>query len=395
MLSAPFPYYGGKARLADAVWRELGDVTVYAEPFAGSLAVLLASAPHRREIVCDTDGHICNFWRALQHDPKGVARHADYPTFHQDLRARHLWLRRWGQDNAERVSAEAEFFDVRAAGWWVWGISNWIGGGWCQAPGDRRPAVDGKGAGGRGVQTQRENLPPDQIPRLDPQGGGRGVQTQRLGVPDSIPKVACFVGGQGVQAQRLSVPWDKRPQVDSRALGGRGVQAQRQGSPGAWPRPRETPAPVIGTGERLMEWFDALAQRLARVVVLNRSWESAVTPTLLLDTPTSPSPPVGIFMDPPYLTPGRKTDIYLSDYLGESDEVAAKAYRWAVEYGDRYRVAFCCHAGDFPLPDGWRAVASTFGGIKRADRRLEHADMVMFSPACVGEPAAEQGRFTL
>ena len=57
-LSAPFPYYGGKARIALAVWRELGDVTVYAEPFAGSLAVLLASEPHRREIVCDTDGHI-------------------------------------------------------------------------------------------------------------------------------------------------------------------------------------------------------------------------------------------------------------------------------------------------------------------------------------------------
>ena len=33
-------------------------MTVYAEPFAGSLAVLLASEPHRREIVCDTDGHI-------------------------------------------------------------------------------------------------------------------------------------------------------------------------------------------------------------------------------------------------------------------------------------------------------------------------------------------------
>ena len=75
-LGAPFPYYGGKARLADAVWRELGDVTVYAEPFAGSLAVLLASEPHRREIVCDTDGHIVNFWRALRNDPDGVAFHA-------------------------------------------------------------------------------------------------------------------------------------------------------------------------------------------------------------------------------------------------------------------------------------------------------------------------------
>ena len=416
-LSAPFPYYGGKARQADAVWRELGDVTVYAEPFAGSLAVLLASEPHRREIVCDTDGHIVNFWRALRNDPAGVALHVDYPTFHQDLRARHLWLRRWGKENDDRLSEDPEWFDSRAAGWWVWGISSWIGGGWCQAVGDRtdkRPLAKPKD-GGQDVQVQRENLPVDKRPLVHANGGRPGVQVQRTGLPDSIPRVTSWPGGNGVQAQRESLPsdrhpmasptgggrgvqaqrtglpWDKRPQVDSRGLGGRGVQAQRQRTEDK----RDDLALEVGTGERLSNWFHHLAQRLARVVVLNRSWESAVTPTFLMHTPTSPQPPVGIFMDPPYPTARRQRDIYQSDYHGESDAVAVDAYLWALRHGDRYRIAFCCHEGDFPLPTGWRAMRQTFGGIKRSDRR-DNTDMVMFSPACVGAAqTASQGRLSI
>ena len=37
----PFPWFGGKADAAPAVWEALGDVDHYCEPFAGSLAVLL------------------------------------------------------------------------------------------------------------------------------------------------------------------------------------------------------------------------------------------------------------------------------------------------------------------------------------------------------------------
>ncbi len=49
MLKAPFPWFGGKSRAAELIWSRLGDVSNYVEPFAGSLAVLLAStrAAHR------------------------------------------------------------------------------------------------------------------------------------------------------------------------------------------------------------------------------------------------------------------------------------------------------------------------------------------------------------
>ena len=153
-LKAPFPWYGGKSRSAHLIWSMPGDPKVYAEPFAGSLAVLLKRPPtaHRRprEMVVDIDHHIVNFWRAVKADPGAVAHHCDHPTFHADLTARHRWLREWGDLHRKRVPADPDYSDARATGWWVWGISLWIGGGWCQVSYDRRPMVQATG-GGRGV----------------------------------------------------------------------------------------------------------------------------------------------------------------------------------------------------------------------------------------------------
>lgn len=65
-LKAPYPWFGGKARVSDLVWSRFGDVANYVEPFAGSLAVLLGR-PHapRVETVNDKFCFIANFWRAL------------------------------------------------------------------------------------------------------------------------------------------------------------------------------------------------------------------------------------------------------------------------------------------------------------------------------------------
>ena len=40
-LRAPFPWFGGKRRVAPEVWERFGDVPNYVEPFFGSGAVLL------------------------------------------------------------------------------------------------------------------------------------------------------------------------------------------------------------------------------------------------------------------------------------------------------------------------------------------------------------------
>ena len=135
-LAAPFRIdFGGKSRLAPAIWERLGNPVVYVEPFAGSLACLLArpDGAGQREIVCDLDGGISNFWRAVTAEPDLVAAWADYPTFHADLTARHKWLRAWFAEHSAELSADPHFYCAKVAGWWVWGISLWIGGGWCNA----------------------------------------------------------------------------------------------------------------------------------------------------------------------------------------------------------------------------------------------------------------------
>lgn len=444
------PYYGGKRRWAPVIWKYLGKPTVYVEPFLGSGAVLLAS-PHGaadREVVCDTDGHICNFFRALQFDSDACAYWADYPTIHQDLTARHRWLIQWRRDNAERLSLDPEFFDVKAAGWWVWGISSWIGGQWCvdrDRPRERRPYT--QTVGGRGVQTQREGLPNvvDGIPRMSNKPGGRGMQKQRKELPkvtDKVPKFAGFVGGgSSIQKERQNLPKveEKRPLV---AIGGgRGIQMQRERLPKVHDQVPAHPAssqgvqaqrkrlpevsdaiPSLGTGQGpgggrgvqaqvrrrrfadvpaasydgardtrpdLIAWFRALAERFERVVVLNRDWKSAVTPTILMHTPSGPKPPVAVFLDPPYTLDQRHDTIYHSDLEGTSDSAAAESWAWALEHGDVYRIAYCAHEGDIEVPDGWASETDTFRGPNKAITRAKR-ELIVFSPACLRSPAQGQ-----
>ena len=80
-MKAPFPWMGGKSRVSDLVWDRFGNVPNYCEPFFGSGAVLL-NRPHDPgvETVNDLDCMVANFWRALQHDPEGVAAAADWPV---------------------------------------------------------------------------------------------------------------------------------------------------------------------------------------------------------------------------------------------------------------------------------------------------------------------------
>ena len=357
----------------------MGNPTVYVEPFAGSLACLLArpDGPGQREIVCDLDGGISNFWRAVEAEPDTVAYWADYPTFHHDLTARHKWLRAWFAEHSAELSADPHFYCAKVAGWWVWGISLWIGGGWCNAISDRKDGgtTDGRpfvhnGGSSQGVAAQRLNTPygsPKDAQRVwdvrPAVTSANGVSAQAQRAQDKRPMAGATGGGTGVSAQRTP---DSRPHA-ARKPGGMGVSAQ------------------CTTRPDLVEWFRAIQERLKGVIVLNRSWESALTPTLLMHTPTAPKPPVGILLDPPYLTIDRQSELYGSDADGSSSDVATAAYQWAIANGDRFRIAYCCHEGDFPVPDGWTFITASFGGVKDAERRASRQDMVMFSPMCVPE----------
>lgn len=177
LLKAPFPWFGGKSRVTHLVWPRLGNVRNYVEPFAGSLAMLLGRPlewPAGLEIVNDLDSYVANFWRAIQHDSEAVAAAADWPVNECDMRARHQWL----HDQVEfrkRMLADPDYYDAKIAGWWVWGISSWIGSGWCSIPTNERFPRRRVGKSGKDKALSK------QIPLL--RKGGRGITRQ---IPEII-----------------------------------------------------------------------------------------------------------------------------------------------------------------------------------------------------------------
>lgn len=62
----PFAYFGGKTLLAPRIAATFGPHGHYVEPFAGSLAVLLAKPAARMETVNDLDRDLMCFWRVLR-----------------------------------------------------------------------------------------------------------------------------------------------------------------------------------------------------------------------------------------------------------------------------------------------------------------------------------------
>ena len=126
-LKSPFMYRGGKSLVADEVHRRFGRLSTYIEPFAGSLAVLLASSGPlaRREIVNDFDTLIINFWRTLRQDPQAMLKYVAYPPIQADVKSWAPWL----QDRAQVIQkairdGECDYVDIEAAGRWMWFINH-------------------------------------------------------------------------------------------------------------------------------------------------------------------------------------------------------------------------------------------------------------------------------
>jgi DNA adenine methylase len=159
-LKAPFSYFGGKSKIAGAVWQRFGDVKNYVEPFCGSAAVLLARPDYRGQIetINDADGFVSNFYRALQAEPDKVAYNANWPVNEADLQARHYWLVQRRESLTDRLMGDPDYYDAKIAGWWVWGACAWIGSGWCSGEGPwvSKEGLLVKGDAGMGINRKTE-----------------------------------------------------------------------------------------------------------------------------------------------------------------------------------------------------------------------------------------------
>lgn len=349
-LLAPFPWFGGKRTIAARAWAAFGRPAHYIEPFAGSLAVLLArpDAP-RIETVNDLDAHLANFWRAVAADPDTVARHADWPVSEPDLHARHQWLVSHIDDGFRAaVMADPEYFDARRAGWWVWGQSQWIGDGWCASlsPSRKLPAIDGRGSKGvHGTERRRPHIA----------GSDRGVHAKHPQITGNNP-------GRGVH----SVPHQK-PHLST--WGANGVDGGGVG--------RSIHA-LINIRARLRR----LAMRLRRVRVCCGDWSRVVTPAVLAARGIT-----AVFLDPPYSSTVRTPNIYAED----SGTPAASALAWCIAKGAEpsLRIALCGYEGEHDVLErehGWSVQSWTSrGGYARTDEGKErrHKERLWLSPHCL------------
>jgi len=346
-LAAPFPWFGGKAAVARTAWDALGNVAHYVEPFFGSGAVLLAR-PHKPKVetVNDADGLLANFWRAVAADPEAVATHADWPTNEVDLHARHLWL--VGQrPRVTEMMADAEVFDAKAAGWWVWGSCNWIGSGWCSGEG---PWIAHEG----------ELVDSRQLPHLS---AGQGINRQ-------LPHLSA---GQGINRQlpHLSAGRGINRQLPHMGNAGLGINRQLPHMGNA------------GRGELIAAWFAALSERLRGVRVACGDWTRVCGPSVL----GAGGGVCGVFLDPPYADTTKRAATYACESV-----VGDAVRQWCLDTASPdVRIVLAGYDGEHNAlePHGWQPVAwkakggygSQGDGRGRANASRER---LWLSPHCIG-----------
>lgn len=354
---APFPWFGGKAKAAPAVWEALGDVAHYVEPFAGTLAVLL-NRPHPcnrtyfSETVNDMDGLLVNAWRAIQLHPEETAAHASWPITECDKHARQVALLRWRDEQQfEHLMGDPRWCDPEMAGWWLWGICTHIGGGWCTGEGpwtaDETGRLVKQAKPGKG---QRKSLP-------GLTSNGIGVHRPQLREPGvSRDRSHLSNDGQGVhrpQLRELGVS-RKRPDLGNN---GKGVHHAGTREPGVL---SDDPANEFHpmTMPELVRWFQWLSARLRHVRIVNGDWKRVCTTGALKMLEIRQQKGVaGIFLDPPYSDlAGRAKGLYAVENLS----VAHSVRDWCLENGGDpdYRIVLAGFAGEHDELEahGWHAV---------------------------------------
>jgi hypothetical protein len=356
--------------------REHRAVGLVSKEFLGEQEVVAIETDCRTFIAEGLASHNCylaNFWRAVQHAPEEVAQWADYPVNEADLHARHLWLVNQAAFR-EKMKTDPDWFDAKIAGWWVWGISCWIGSGWCS-----RPEWNGRinaSRAERGVQRSGLREKDDRRPHIITAGmglNGSGFLCEKKrpdlhdqkGVHRKRPNMET---GKGVVRRGLS---RQIPDLGGhRSAAGRGVH---------------------GSGkvrrEAIVLWMHELSERLRRVRVCCGDWKR-----VLGRSPTECIGVTGILLDPPYTDRAeRRKHIYAED----SFDIGHEVREWAVINGENplLRIVLCGYEGEHDMPDGWIKVAwkangghgNSGTGKGRANAERER---IWFSPACL-QPQAE------
>ena len=454
-IKAPFPWFGGKRRVAPLVWQRFGDVKNYVEPFLGSCAVLLGR-PHypfvenRIETINDLDCYLANIWRCIKYDPDQTAEYADNWVCEADLHARH----RWCYDNHEfrhRMRTEPEYYDCKVGGYWLFGISSWIGDNWCRVkevgkgliPSDIKEAEGYVGVtphltdSGKGINRA---LPPadhlDQtIPHLTDSGKGinralppceddgiRSLTWESVphltnsgkGINRALPpadhlkqQIPCLTVNQGIN--RALPPADHLEQkIPHLTSGGQGINQSlppanlQQQLPNlahnngiGCNRTQDISPTRCRTKEErladLKQYMRKLQDRFRFVRVCNGDWMRVCSPTV-----TYRHGLTGLFLDPPYsLEKNKQTNVY--GELSKQGNLNADLTKFLLENQniDGLRVAICGLEGEYDLPKKYWDCVEWMGNSGYADKtknKNREKERIWFNKQCINPNKRPVGR---
>jgi site-specific DNA-adenine methylase len=378
-LKAPFPYFGGKSTVAQEVWQRFGNVKNYVEPFAGSAAVLLKRplvhfiGDKRIETINDFDGMVSNFWRSIAFKPEETAMYADWPVNENDLHARHRWL--IGKKESLKVKLEnnPNFCDPKIAGWWVWGICLWIGGGFCKQTSTQVPVLSHcgdptlRGVPRKLIVTSRnKGIHQGKKPYMGGGHGGDGRGIFRLTKTLFNEKPYLSNAGRGKKRIKPNLGFEKGINRARRMHLGRDYQIQSQSNE-----------------YNIYEDFLMLSDRLRHVRVICGSWDRVTSPTATYYH----SGITGIFLDPPYPHKERDRELYAEDH-----DVFEEAWTYAMENGDnpKMRIAICGLDDGRSPEKGWTTFRwKANGGYSRLgdgkNKGNANRETIWFSPFCLQE----------
>lgn len=323
------------------MWAALGDPKHYIEPFFGSGAVLLnrPDPHHVLETVCDRDGFVCNAWRAMQADPDGLARWCDWPVSHLDLNARRRVLLREDAELSGKLSEDAEYYDLKIAGYWIWCACAWIGSGLTC-----KNAIPRLSQNGNGINS-------GQIPSIGNTGPGRGVHAGK------IPELARQ--GKGINSS------ERGPVVSSLDV-------------------RDPYRP------ELYAWFRRLSERLRLVRTVCGDWTRVCGGDWQDDCGIC-----GMYFDPPYDKQNR------SQVYAHESEVEQAVEEWVLDRGarDTFRIVVSGYEGSYTrlVDAGWRVeewkARGGYGVLAKGDSQGKanaKRERLFYSPRCLGAEEVEK-----
>jgi len=139
---------------------------------------------------------------------------------------------------------------------------------------------------------------------------------------------------------------------------------------------------VIDIYKMMLDYRDMLVP--ARIICSD--WKDAVRDAILRNDKS-----VGIFLDPPYDQRLLEEALYI-----KHGTVSSEVRDWAVENGNKYRIALCGYEGEHEMPPDWEVYAWTAtGGYSNMGGRNTNRfrERIWFSPQCIKVKEIGDGKF--